>query len=157
MIKNPILKNVLTALLVAVLGYVALGLTFILDALYQSVIRAIVQPFVSSNLEMTYNWWPLLMTGTFFIIMGIISWFVLKTILATFWKAVFMTVPIGLVLMAIGMNLYRWPIAVYSLGTLFTGGLLFYFIYKKKPWLYSFSLLFVSLSLLIMMLTGAEI
>jgi len=157
MIKNPILKNVLTALLVAVLGFILLNLTFVFDALYQGLVRAIIRPFSPEDIEMSVKWYPPLLHWSFVVVIGIISWFVFKSKISTFWKAVYLCVPVAVVMATIGLSLADWPIVVYALSVLFSGSFLYYFITNKKPWLYSFSVIFVSLALLLMMLTGVEI
>jgi len=42
MLKNPILKNILSAVAVAGFGFILLGLTFIFDALFQSLTDGVI-------------------------------------------------------------------------------------------------------------------
>jgi len=67
------------------------------------------------------------------------------------------TVPIAVVLVTIGMFLYRWPVVAYSVGSLFSVGILYYLYRTKQPWLYFYAVILVSLSLLTAGLFGIEI
>jgi len=55
------------------------------------------------------------------------------------------------------MFLHRWPALAYSVGTALTVGTLYVFYRKKLPWFYYFAVLFISIILLIMALTGTDI
>jgi hypothetical protein len=55
------------------------------------------------------------------------------------------------------MFLYRWPVAAYSLGSLFGIGVLYYFYRTKQPWLYYYTVILVGFALAIFSLLGGEI
>jgi len=68
-----------------------------------------------------------------------------------------MTVPLAVVFVTFGMFLYRWPVAAYTLGSLFSISVLYYFYHTKQPWLYYYTVILVSLTLLLAGLLGVEI
>ncbi len=154
---NKLLKNILFAAVIAVGGFILLNLTFIFDALFQNSIRALVKLFIPLNPEMDLYWFPPLMHGSFVIIIALISWFVFKSKLKLLYKAIYMAVPVAVVLVTVGMFLNHWPIISYSLGGLLCLGTLYYFYRTKQPWLYYYTVILVGLTLAIFTLLGGEI
>ena len=156
-IKNQAIKNILSAVAVAVFGFILLGLTFIFDALYQGIIRGIVGIFIPLTPDTNIYWLPGLFHGSFVIVIGIISWFVFKSKLKVLYKAIYMTVPLAVVLATIGIFFYQWPVIPYSLGSLIVISLLYYFYKTKQPWIYYYTVILVSFTLAIFTLLGGEI
>jgi len=159
MFKNPIVKNILSAVAVAGFGFILLGLTFFFDFLFQSLIVGFIKLFipVSVNPEMDYQWLPPMMQALFVVVIGLISWPIFRSKLGVLYKAIYMTAPTAVALATIGIFLYRWPVAVYSLGSLFGIGILCYFYRTKQPWLYYYTLILVGLVMLLVGLLGVEI
>lgn len=157
MFKNPIVKNILSAVAVAVFGFILLNLTFIFDFLFQSAVIWCIKLFTPVNPLMDWHWFPPMMHISFVILIGLISCFIFRSNLRVLYKAIFMTVPLAVVFVTIGIFLYRWPIAVYSLGALFFLGVLYYFYRTKQPWLYYYTLILISLLVLIAGFLGVEI
>ena len=157
LIKNKTVKNILLALAVAFFGFILLNLTFIFDALYQGAVRGIIRLFIPITPETDWYWFPILMHSSFVIIIGVISWFVFRSKLRALYKAIYMTVPLAVVFATMGMFLYHWPIAVYSLGILFTICIMYYFYRTKQPWIYYYTLILVGLAMAIFTLFGGEI
>lgn len=155
MFKNPHVKNVLSALAVAVFGFILLDFTFILYALIINGIGF----FLPADFESTSSWYmPVMMT---IISLGILgsSWFVFKSKLKEIYKEIFMTVPTAVVLLTVTLasSLYRWPPVAISVGGLLIAGVLYYFYRTKQPWLYYFAVILVALSLLTITLLGIDI
>jgi len=90
-------------------------------------------------------------------VIGVISWFVFRSKLGVLYKAIFMTVPLAVVFATLGIFLYRWPIAAYSLGGLFAIGVLYYFYRTKQPWLYYYTVILIGITMLLVGLLGVEI
>ncbi|MCX6012631.1 MAG: hypothetical protein NTV30_04335, partial [Chloroflexi bacterium] len=65
--------------------------------------------------------------------------------------------PLTVIFVTIGMFLYHWPIVPYLVGGLFTLSVLFYLYRSRKPWLYYYTLILVTLFLMIFTLLGGEI
>lgn len=157
LLRNQILKNILSALAVTFFGFILLNLTFLFDALYQGVIRGIVRLFIPLGPDTRLYWFPPLMHASFVLVILLISWIVFRSSLGVLYKAIYMTVPVAVVLATIGMFLYRWSMVSYSLGTLVCGGALYYFYRTKKSWLYYYAVILVGLALAIFTLLGGEI
>ena len=151
--KNKFWKNGLSALIVAILGFVLLNATFMADWAWQSLIKFIFLP----NLELTDNWIPAVMQASFVIIIALISWLVYRSKIGTIFKAAFTTVPVAIVLVFDGILFFRTPALAYSIGAVIMLGVLALFYYKKFPWLYYYSVLLVALGLLVLGLTGTDI
>jgi hypothetical protein len=156
-LEKPIVKNLLSALAIAVFGFILLNLTFLFDALYQGIIRGIIGIFIPLRPELELRWFPPLMHFSFVVIIGIVSWFIFKSRLKEIYKAIYMTVPVAVVLATVGMFLYRWQILSYSIGSLFCIGTLYYFYRTKQPWLYYYTVVLVGLTMGIFTLLGGEI
>jgi len=156
-IKNQIIKNILSALAVAVFGFILLNITFLFDALYQGLVRGFIGLFIPLNSNTDLYWFPPIMHASFVVLIGIISWFVFKSKLKILYKAIYMTVPLAVVFATIGMFLYQWPIASYSLGILFGVCILYYLYRTKQPWVYYYTVILVGLTMAIYTLLGGEI
>ncbi len=157
LIKNKLLRNVLSAVAVAFFGFILLNLTFIFDALYQGIVRWIIGLFVSLNPDSNLYWFPPLMHVSFVIVIGIISYFIFKSKLKTIYKAIYFTVPLAAVFATIGMFLYQWQIASYLLGILFGAAVLYYLYRTKQPWIYYYTLILISIVMSLVALLGVEI
>ena len=154
---NKIIKNILSVLGVTIFGYILLNVTFIFDTIYQGIIRGIIGLFTPLDPNMNLYWFPPVIHSSFVIIIGLISWFVFRSKLKVLYKAIYMTVPVAVVLVTVGIFLYQWPIISYSLGTLLCLGTLYYFYKTKQPWLYYYAVVLVGITLAIFTATGGEI
>lgn len=155
--EHPLIKNIFYAVLIAFFGYILLNIAFLFDAVYQGALRGIIRIFVHLDPETNLYWFPPLMHISFVAIIYLISWFVFKSKLKIIYKAIYMTVPVSVVLVTLGMFLYPWPIIYYSVGSLLCIGVLYYFYRTKQPWLYYYTVVLVGLVLAIFTLTGGEI
>ncbi len=153
--RNAIVKNILSALAVATFGFVLLNLTFLFNFLVVKLIGLFVsEEFISTH---QWQWFPMIRHALFLVIIGLISWPIFRSKLGTLYKAIYMTVPLAVILVTIGIFLYRWPVVPYLVGGLFTIGVLLYLYRTKQPWLYHYTVLLVALSLMIFTLLGGEI
>ncbi len=155
--KNPTVKNILSALTVSGFGFILLNLAFLFDFLLHSLVNGFIKLFLPVNPEMTFYWFLPMMHILFVVVIGLISWFVFRSKLSVLYKAIYMTVPSAVVLVTLGMFLYRWPVVAYSLGGLFGISVLYYFYRTKQPWLYYYSVILVGFVLAIFGLLGVEI
>lgn len=155
-LEKPLAKNILFALAIAVFGFLLWNLAFLLFALFQRFIDIIASFFISSEMAVP-NWYFILRHLLFVALILLITWVVFRTKLQPIYKAIFMTVPLAVVYLTIGIFFYQWPLIIYATCGLLTLGLLYYFISRKKPWLYSYTVILVVVTLLIVMLTGVEI
>jgi hypothetical protein len=152
--KHPCVKNTLSALAVVVIGFVLLNLTF----LFNYLVFWLIDIFMPRNPEsVPPRWFPLTRHIIFLVIIALISWLVFRSKLPTLVKAIFMTVPTAVVLVTIGILLYPLPVLPYVIGALLTIGVLIYFYFTHKPWLYYYSVILVALVLMVFTLMGGEI
>jgi len=157
MFKNPFVKKILSALGVAGFGFVLLNLTFLFDFLFQSLVRLIFRLFTPVDLMMTISWFAPLMHGLFLVVIGLLSWFVFRSKLNVFLKAVYLPVPVAVGLVTLGMFLFSSSLPAFLLGALLVIGVLYYFYRTRQPWLYYFAVILTSLTLAIFTLSGGEI
>ncbi|MEK7637299.1 MAG: hypothetical protein AAB402_02840 [Patescibacteria group bacterium] len=154
MLKNPVIRNVLSAVAVAGAGFVLLNLVFIFFASIAWVLEKLIIP---GSTPMERPWFMPVSFAISAAIIALISWFVFRSKLATLGKAIFMTVPVAVGLALIGIQLYRWPVAALSLGGLLSLGVLYYFYRTKQPWLYHYVVILVALTLAMVTILGVEI
>jgi hypothetical protein len=152
-LKNQIVKNILSALAVAGFGFILLNITFLFFAL----LTRLVSLLFPANFAATSQWFMPVMLIIFVVIIGLISWFVFKSKLGVLYKAIYMTVPLAVIFVPIGMFLGSLPVVPYLVGGLFAIGVLYFFYRTKQPWLYYYTLILVSLVMLIVGLLGIEI
>ncbi|MFH1249092.1 MAG: hypothetical protein V1660_02980 [archaeon] len=157
-VKNKLARNILSALAVAFFGFILLIVTFLFDAVFQGIIRRLIMPFIlPESLEGPNFFLPGLFHGSFVVLILLISIPIFRSKLRVLYKAIYMTVPLAVVLATIGIFFYQWFVIPYLLGALICLGLLYYFYRTKKPWLYYYTVILVSLILGIFTLTGGEI
>jgi len=158
MFKNPLVKNALSALVVAGVGFILLNLTFMFDYIFQSVVIWFIKLFTSEeNPPMAWYWFPLVMHVAFMVIICLISRAIFRTKIRVLFKAIYMTVPTAVALVTLGIFFYQWPVVPYLLGFLLIAGVLRYFYKTKQPWLYYYSVILISLVLAVFSLLGGEI
>lgn len=156
--NSPITKKIMLALGVIVFGFILLNATFIFDFALVSSTMIITRLLVSAkDPAMDFFWVMPLTQGLFVIVIALASWKISKSKLPQFIKATYLAVPLAIVLVAIGASLYRWPVAVYSLGSLVSGGFLIYLYQAKQPWLYYVNAITIPLALLVMGIMGVDI
>lgn len=156
MFKNPLVGKILQALAVAAFGFILLNLTFIFDFLFQSLVAGLIGLFTSAS----FIWLPPAMHGLFMVIIGLLSRLVFRSKLGTLYKAIFLPVPLAVVLVTMGMFLSERESAAYLpylLGGLFSTTILYYLYRTRQPWLYYYATVLVGLALLLVGLLGVEI
>lgn len=157
MIKNQIAKNILSIIAVAGFGFILLNAAFLFDYLFQTLVMRIINFFTPIDILREIRWFPPFMHSLFVIVIGLISWAVFCSKLKTLYKAIYMTVPIAVVLVTVGILLYRWPIIAYLSGSLLSLGVLYYFHRTRQPWIYYYTVISVGIALAIFTLLGGEI
>ena len=100
---------------------------------------------------------PILRPIILFVVPAVISWFVFRSKMAVLFKASFTNVPMAAILAVIGIGFDSQPALIYSLGALFALGVLAYLFITKKSWLYYFSVISISIVMLVVSLSGTEI
>ncbi|RPJ63459.1 MAG: hypothetical protein EHM12_02265 [Dehalococcoidia bacterium] len=150
---NPRVKNILSALAVAVLGFILLNITFLLNFL----LFKLIDLSLPHELVSAFQWFPMVRHALFLVIIMLVSWAVLRSKLSTLYKAIYLIVPVAVVIVSIGIFMYQWPPAAYLVAGIFTAGILFYLYCMRQPWLYYYAVLLVALTLMVFTLLGGQI
>lgn len=93
----------------------------------------------------------------YIIFIGILSWFILKLNLNPFLKATYLTLPLMVMLVEIGLNLYEYPFWVAVISFIFMSGTLFVIMKKKLPWQFYFSVFYVAILGIVIMVFNIQI
>jgi hypothetical protein len=155
--EQRLLKNVLNALLVAVLGFLMLNLTFIVYAGAYNLTSRLIRLTSGEGAGFAEATPPQILRIALALLIILLSWLVLRSKLNVILKAAFLMVPVATALVTIGIYFYETPIIVYSLGGLICAGLLFWLMRKKWHWLHMYSVLLVAGALTLMGILGIDI
>lgn len=145
--KKPIIKNIFSALMIAFTSFVLLNLTFIFDFFIQSLMGKIFidnQQFPSKHLF-------------FLFLIILVSWKIMTSKLNKFIKAVFLIVLLAVVYATIGIVSYPNTIISITLGGLISTACFIFLKYRKLHWYYYFSLILISLMMLIVAIFRVDI
>ncbi|MEQ8197686.1 MAG: hypothetical protein ABRQ27_06750 [Clostridiaceae bacterium] len=150
-------KNILSMIVIVVAGYILFITAFILAALVSRVYGMIVSPFAGNaggNAYLIHFSWHYV----YLIFNLLLAWLVLRSRFNDLVKAAFLTMPLMVVLMEVGIQFYQQPQPlVLGIGAVIIGVILFYLYKKKLPWMYYFSTVYVTVMALIVLLSGMEI
>lgn len=150
MIQNRYLRQILSAAAAAGLGFLFLNLTFLLDAVFQLLLNWALTGVRLENLAPARH-------IIFFVLMLFLSWLLLKSRLGTVFKAAFLMVPAAVLLVAAGMFLNPWPAVMYAVCAVLYAGFIYFFIRRKAPWLYFFTVTLTAAALLAMAVFHVDI
>lgn len=154
MSEKKALNPLIPILLIPILGFILLNLTFLFAAGFRIGIYLITNRLVNEPIE----WIPLVSHTLTFLIILTISFFILRSKRVTdLIKSIFSVIPIAVLLVYTGIFLYSYPILVYLISGLVVLGTSFYLYKQKKSWMYYYALGLVSIALLIMMILGIDI
>ena len=155
MFKNRVFKNILSALAVIFFGFILLNLTFLLNFLFFSLIELLIPQHLTETGD--WQWFPPARHVLFLVIIGLISWPILKSRLRTLLKAIYLVVPVAVTLVTVGLLLNTLPLLSYLICALLSLATLVYLYLTRRPWLYYFAVIIVAFSLLVFNLMGGEI
>lgn len=144
-------KNIAYIIVIVIGGFIHLNLAFLLAAL---VINATNRFMLMTQSEVS----PVVGRILYLILICLISWFVLRSRLKDIIKAAFFTMPQMVILVMVGISLYqqsKWLIA--GVGAVIIFAILFYLYKKKLSWLYFFSVFYVSVLALCVMIFNVPI
>ncbi|MBP7110014.1 MAG: hypothetical protein KBB09_00385 [Firmicutes bacterium] len=154
--KN-VASKLLSAVLVAVLGFVLLNLAFLVYAAFQDAIYTLIYGAGKWETQELVRFDPIYLGWAFLAIMAGAFWLVYRSRLHVVFKAAFLMVPFATLLVLVGMKFYLVPLTAYAIGAV-AGAILLLLLYRRKEhWLYAFSALLVMAALLIMGLLGVDI
>ncbi len=157
-LENKIIRGILEMVAVVIGGIILLNLTFLLDYVFQNILLLILKSFF--DVESLYKnafWFPSLMHVLFVFLMGVITYYIFKSKWKTLFKAIYLSVPTAVTLVSLGIFLYQKPIVVLTLSVGLVLLVLFFFYKKKLPWIYFVSIIWISITLLVMNILGKDI
>jgi len=158
-IKKSNQKKILSALFISVFGVILLNLAFLFVAGFVNGSLALYKLITSKQLEINNN----IFFGHVFLIISIliiliISLFILKSKkIKTLYKATYFMVPLAVVYVIFGMFLSNFTVLLYIISALIFFSVLYYLHRNKQSWLYYYSLIFISIIMLIMNILKIDI
>lgn len=144
-------KNILSVIAIVVGGFILFNFAFLLAVF---VITATMSFGGMAQNEAP----PIVGRILYLLIIFLISWFVFRSRLNQIIKATFLTMPLMVLLVIVGISLYqqsKWLVA--GIGTVIIGVVLSYLYKKKLSWLYYFSTFYVVVLVLYIMLFNVQI
>ncbi len=153
LLKKPLIKNILSVLAVSFFGFALWNTAFIV---YAALVN-LPMLFLPPDFARTSHWFMTLMLIVFFVLLVVLSWFVFRSSLPDLFKATYMTMPLVVALVSIGILTYPNPWLAYWLSASVVAVALTILIMTKRSWIYYYAILFTSITLLIFTLSGGEI
>ncbi len=130
-------KNVLSTVFIIFVGFIFFNLAFMLAALIINVIMKIMG--TPENSAPHFISWVI-----YFMLIILISVLVLKSKINTLFKAAFLTMPLMIIVVLIGMTFYQTKLIVTMIGAAFIGSVALFLYKKKLPWQYYVATLYVT-------------
>jgi len=100
------------------------------------------------------GWIRVIAFSTLLVLIALLSWFVLRSDRSDLLKATFSVVPYALAYTVIAGNLVAGLMPALAVGVVFFLVAFSYLVRKRLPWIYIYALAFISLVMLILVLTG---
>ena len=148
-------KNIVSAIIIAVGGFILFNIAFILAAATSQVCSLFVRLFAGNN-DFAIN--PIFSRYVFALIVLCISWFVFKSKLKTLVKATYLTMTLMVLLVLEGIRFYEQPKWVpISIGAFVLVSVIFYLCKKKLPWQYYFATIYTGVLALFVMIAKIDI
>jgi hypothetical protein len=152
-IKHWLTKYLPGIVAVPVGGFILWNLAFVAAAL---LINGIGMLF-PHNFARSSPSFSAMMMIVFVALVFLLTWFIMRSALDDLYKAVYLTMPVAVVYVSIGVLLYRWPLTSYLVNAFLFSLIASYLFLRKRPWVYLYAVLFTTLTLLIFTLAGGEI
>jgi hypothetical protein len=149
MVRKPWQKALLSMVTIVAGGFVLFNLSFLLAVLVTYAIKAVsggvaeVEPYA---------------LGVYFVLLGILSWFIFRSKLNDLLKALYLTMPLMTVLVGVGIALNAQPKWIrLAAGAVAVFAVLAYLVKRKLSWMYVFAAVFVGVMGLIIVLANIQI
>jgi hypothetical protein len=145
------MKNLIAAVIIVAGGFFLFNFAFISAAfIINTSIKLLNLPGNSAP--------PFLARIVYVVFILVLSWFILRSRLNDTLKATFLTMPLMVVLVSIGIFTYQLSMGVViGLGAVIVAATLYYIRHKKLSWKYYFAVLYVAVLALMIMLLGIDI
>lgn len=152
---QPWQKTALSVLVITGGGFLLFNAAFMLAALFFQAGNWVVSMITGKG---PYPVNQMLWAALFLVLLIVASWFVLRSKLPTLAKATFLTMPLMVLLIFLGILFYELPTWIPTMaGILLVGAILFFLIKKRLPWQYYVATLYTGALALVVALTGMEI
>lgn len=148
---KPYQKNILSILVIVVGGFILFNLAFLLTAFVTNAVISFSGMRQSGSVHIIGR-------GLSVLLILLISWATLRSRLNDTIKATFLTMPLMVILVTIGISLYqqpKWIIA--GIGAVIICVVILYLHKKKLSWLYYFSAFYVAAIALYVLISGMDI
>jgi hypothetical protein len=144
-------KNVLSAVVIVVVGFILFNVAFILAAFVFNTVASLTGKDMEQGPRFAG-------VASYLIILALLSIAVFISKLTHLAKATFLTMPLMAVLILSGVMLYEQPSWVtFAAGATIVGAILIYLYTKKLPWLYYFATFYVAVLALAVTIFRIEI
>ena len=145
---SPLLKKILEALGIAVIGFILFNVAFMMFASILGIIMMIAKTSIQNNG---------LGFAIFFLILVILTTLVFRSKLNIILKAGYLCMPVMSVLVMLGILFNKNQLMVFGFAGLFIGVLFSYLRIMKQPWQYLFSVLYCTALGLIISIFNVQI
>jgi len=151
MSDRPWVNHLIAAVIIVAGGFLLFNFAFISAAfIINTSIKLLNMPGNSAP--------PLLARVVYVVLILVLSWFVFRSRLSDTLKATFLTMPLMVVLVSIGIFTYQLTKGVVvGLGAAVVAAVLFYIRHKKLSWKYYFAVVYVAVLALMIMLLRIDI
>jgi hypothetical protein len=151
---KSISKSYLRPALIVAVGGLAMfvALIALISGVHQLVMIGLEALSVSEPDE--NGWIRVIAFSTLLILFGVLTWFVLRSDRSDLLKATFSVVPYALAYTVIAGNLGTGLMPALGVGVAFFLVMCLYLHRKRLPWIYTYALAFISLAMLVLVLTG---
>lgn len=148
-------KQVLSAIAVLAGGFVLFNLAFMLAAAVNQLYRLAVRLISGEDIAAVDSiFWKLIYLG----LVLLITWFVLRSKWPAVVKATYLTMPLMVILIMIGIALYTQPVWMpVTIGTVLVAAVIVYVFIRKLSWLYYLAAAYTGVLALFIVLTGIDI
>ena len=145
---SPLLKKILEALGIAVIGFILFNVAFMMFAAILGIIMMIAKTSIQNNG---------LGFAIFLLILVILTILVFRSKLNIILKAGYLCMPVMSVLVMLGVYFNKNQLMVFGFAGLFIGVLFCYLRVMKQPWQYLFSVLYCTALGLIISIFNVQI
>ncbi|MDD3315248.1 MAG: hypothetical protein PHH05_07145 [Syntrophaceticus sp.] len=144
-------QNILSILVIAGVGFVLFNVAFLLAAfVFNASIKIMGLPQDAAP--------PVVGRVAYLIIILLISWLVFRSKLNNLVKATYLTMPLMIVLIMLGISTYQQPAWLTAgIGAMIVRAVVYYIYNKRLSWLYYFATFYVALLALCVMIFRIEI
>lgn len=157
--KNTWVKNALSVIIIICMGFMLFNFAFLLawgvSSLLEMPLKYLTPEFRDS---LNLTWYPIFKHLVYFILVLIVSWFILRSKnLTVLFKATYLTMPAIVTLVSVGIIFNSIPALVIGIDVVLALITYFYLYKTNKPWQYWLAISYVAILALCIIIFGIEI